>query len=129
MPHQPTRLPYGLSFIKPGAATTAYKFTAGDTTPDVSFGTVFQTADSGITITNFDGGELGKVIVVFSNSASVATIQNSAGGINVSAMVTTISSGFLKYSSTGNYVMGLNDSLSFLHDGTDWVQIGPSIRV
>lgn len=125
----PTRLPYGLSFVKPGARSGEFTFTAGDTTPDVSLGTVFFTANSGITITNFDGGERGKVIVVYSGSASVTTIQNSAGGINVSAMVTTVSSSFLKYSSTGNYVMGLNDSLWFLHNGTDWNQISPSIRV
>ncbi len=125
----PTRFPYGISFLKPGSPSNAFQFVAGDTTPDVSLGTVFFTADSALTITNFDGGERGKVIIVYSGSASVTTIQNSAGGINVNAMVTTVSSSFLKYSSTGNYVMGLNDSLWFLHDGSDWTQISASIRV
>lgn len=125
----PTRLPYGISFIKPGARSGDYQLVAGDTTPDVSLGTVFFTASSGVTITNFDGGERGKVIIIISNSASVTTIQNSAGGINVNALVTTISSGYLTYSSSGNYVMGAKDAIQFVHNGSDWTQVSASIRV
>ena len=128
----PTRLPYGLSFIKPGAVAGAYTFTAGDTTPDVSLGTVFFTAASALTITRFDGGERGKVIILFSNSGGATTIQNSAGGINVFATIATISNGTIDpfvYSSTGDYLMANNEALHFLHNGTDWSQISPSFRV
>ena len=126
----PTRLPYGLSFIKPGVATTAYKFTDGDVTPDVSLGTVFFTGDSAVTITNFDGGERGKIIIIFSNSASVTTLQNSAGGINTFSIIATNSSGFVKYSSgTSTYLMENKESLMYLHNGTDWSQISPSLRL
>lgn len=125
----PSRFPFGLSYIKPGALSGSYTFTAGDTTPDVSLGTVFFTAASALTITNFDGGERGKIIYLFSNSDGATTIQNSAGGINVFATVATVSSSFIKYSSTGNYLMTNNETLQFLHNGTDWTQASPSVRI
>lgn len=126
----PTRIPFGLSFIKPGAVSGAYTFTAGDQTPDVSLGTVFFTASSALTITNFDGGERGKVIIVFSNSGSVTTIQNSAGGINTFSVIASNSAGFVKYSSgTSTYLMENKEALMYLHNGTDWSQISPSLRL
>lgn len=125
----PTRLPYGISYVKPGARSGEYVFTAGDTTPDVRLGTFFQIANSGITITNFDGGERGKAIYIYSNSASVATIQNSAGGIRVFGTIATNSAGFLNSATTGNYLMGNNEILHFMHNGTDWSQVSPSLRV
>jgi hypothetical protein len=126
----PTRLPYGLVFIKPGAVAGAYTFTAGDQTPDVSLGTVFFTAASALTITNFDGGERGKIIIVFSNSDGATTIQNSAGGINTFSVIGSNSAGFVKYSSgTSTYLMTNNESLMYLHNGTDWSQISPSLRL
>lgn len=127
----PTRLPYGLSFVKPGARSTEYVFTAGDTSPDVSLGTFFQTAASALTITNFDGGERGKLIYIYSNSGGATTIQNSAGGINLFATVATIqgTSTLLAYSTTGNYVMANREVLQFIYNGTDWSQVGPSVRI
>jgi hypothetical protein len=128
----PTRLPYGVSFIKPGVPSGIYTFTSGDTTPDVSLGTVFFTATSAVTITNFDGGERGKIIIVTSESNGVTTLQNSAGGINLFATIAAISSGGtrpLTYSSSGNYLMQNKDTLMFIHNGTDWSQISPSVRV
>ena len=125
----PTRLPYGLSYVKPGAKSSEYMFTAGDTTPDVSLGTFFQIANSGITITNFDGGERGKAIFIYSGSGSVATIQNSAGGINVFGTIATNSAGFLNSATTGNYLMANRETLMFMHNGTDWSQVSPSLRV
>ena len=126
----PTRLPYGLSFIKPGSVSGAYTFTSGDVTPDVSLGTVFFTATSAVTITNFDGGERGKVIIVFSGSGGVTTIQNSAGGINTFSIIASNSAGFVKYSSgTSTYLMENKESLMYLHNGTDWSQISPSLRL
>lgn len=128
MPHQPTRLPYGLSFVKPGVDSTVYTISNADTTPDVSMGTFFVAPSSNLTITNFDGGELGKIILLRA-STSLTTIQNSAGGINVFSSVTTISANQLTYSTTGNYVMAKNEAMIFVHNGTDWSQIGASVRV
>jgi hypothetical protein len=121
MPHQPTRLPYGLSYVKPGVGSTAYTFTAGDTTPDVSYGTYFIVGASALTITNFDGGELGKVIHVYSNTGGAVVIQNSAGGIRIPSLVLTGSgvSGVL-FTTAGNVTMLNGETLSFLHNGTDW---------
>lgn len=129
MAHNPTRLPYGLSFVKPGVASTEYTFVAGDQTPDVSYGTYFVTAASALTITNFDGGERGKVIFVRSGSAGAITLQNSAGGINMRSMTVSVSAGILKYASTGNYVMGLYDVAQFAHNGTDWDQVGSLVTI
>ena len=127
----PTRLPYGLSYVKPGARSGEYTFTAGDQTPDVSLGTFFQTAASALTITNFDGGERGKAIFIYSASNGATTIQNSAGGINVFATVATVqgTTSFLVMSTTGSYVMQNREILQFMHNGTDWSQVSPSVRV
>lgn len=125
MPHQPTRLPYGLSYVKPGAIAADYTFVTGDTTPDVSMGTFFVTAASALTITNFDNGERGKVIYLYSNSGNATTIQNSAGGITLNNIVMTVSAGILAYSATaGNAVMLNNEVMEFMHDGTDWALVG-----
>ena len=126
MPHQPTRLPYGLSFVKPGVASVEYTFTAGDTTPDVSMGTFFVTAASSLTITNFDGGERGKVIFLFCNTGGAVTIQNSAGGITINNIVgATSNNQVITVSATaGNAVMLNNEVMQFMHDGTDWSYVG-----
>lgn len=125
----PTRLPFGLSFVKPGAVSGAYTFVAGDTTPDVSLGTFFVTASSAVTITNFDGGERGKIIIVYSNSAGATTIQNSAGGVNLDNLVYNVSSGFLKVTTnTGNAVLLNGEAVSFVHNGTDWSMLGTRVQ-
>jgi hypothetical protein len=127
----PTRLPYGLSFVKPNSSANsgAYTFAAGDATPDVSMGTFFIGSVSAATITNFDGGERGKVICVYCDSATGITIQNSAGGINLPFnVVTTISSSYLKYTATaGNATMADAESMWFIHNGTDWSMLGTRI--
>lgn len=125
----PTRLPYGLSYVKPGARAGEYTFTAGDTTPDVSLGTFFVTAASALTILNFDGGERGKVIFIYSNSNGATTLQNSAGGINVFSTIATNSAGFLNSATTGNYLMQNREVQQFVHNGNDWSQVTPSLRV
>jgi hypothetical protein len=114
-----SRFPNGISFVKPGVA--APTFTAGDTTPDVSNGSYFHTDDSLVTIANFDGGERGKFITVISGSGGSTTIQNSAGGINITSLVYSVSAGLLTPSvNTGNAVMLNNEALTFYHNGTDW---------
>lgn len=127
----PTRLPYGLSYVKPGARSGEYTFKSGDQTPDVSMGTYFFIASSGITITNFDGGELGKIIYVKANSGSLATIQNSAGGINITNIVVQNSGGglgVLIYSATNGNAILLNEEVAqFAHNGTDWDYVGTRI--
>lgn len=125
MPHQPTRFPYGISFVKPGVNSTEFTFTAGDNTPDVSMGTFFVTAASALTITRFDGGERGKIIYLFSNSGGATTIQNSAGGINLINVVGTTSAGStVDFTTGGNAVLLNNEAAAFIHDGTDWAMVG-----
>lgn len=128
MPHNPTRLPYGLSYVKPGANATDYTLVAGDQTPDVSYGTYFVTAASAITITNFDGGERGKLIYLRCNTGGAVTIQDSAGGINIENIVMASSGGALGvliYSATGGNAIMLNkEVMGFAHNGTDWDYIG-----
>jgi hypothetical protein len=124
----PTRLPYGLSFIKPGDKAKAYTFPY-TATPSVKLGTVFFNSDSAITITNFTGGERGKIIIVDCNSSSIMTLQNSAGGINIRSLVYVGSApGYLLYSSTGNLAMIKQDAVMFVHNGTDWDQVGSLVR-
>lgn len=126
MPHQPTRLPYGLSYVKPFANSVEYTLVAGDTTPDVSMGTFFQTAASSLTITNFDGGERGKVIYLYANSANSTTVQNSAGGININNIVGILSNNavVLLSASNGNAIMLNREVMEFMHNGTDWSLVG-----
>lgn len=122
----PSRLPYGISYVKPGVAAVNYTFTAGDTTPDVSLGTFFVVGASSLTITRFDGGERGKIIYVHCNSGGATTIQNSAGGITFNNIVgATSNNQVITVSSTaGNLVMLNNETLEFVHDGTDWSMVG-----
>ena len=125
----PTRLPYGISFIKPGAVAGAYTFSNGDQTPSVALGTVFFTATSAITITRFDDGERGKIIFLVSESNGATTIQNSAGGINLFTTTAILGVGSLGTVTTGgNYLMQNREILQFLHNGTDWTQVTPSFR-
>jgi len=125
----PTRLPYGLSFIKPDAPATAYTFVAGDTTPDVPQGTVFFTAASAVTITNFDGAERGKVIFVTSMSNGAITLQNSAGGIQMRSVIGTNSAGICKITTGGNYLMRDVETVGLIYTGTTWCEIGVGVRV
>lgn len=124
----PTRFPYGVSFIKPGALAGAYTFADGDATPDVSLGTVFFASTSVGTLTNFDGGELGKMIFVRCTTGGIVTIQDSAGGINIENIVMASSGGALGnliYSATGGNAVMLNrEVMQFVHNGTDWDYVG-----
>ena len=126
-----SRFPNGISFVKPNVSavnTGAYYFTAGDQTPDVSQGSFFITAASAITITNFDNGQLGQILTVYAPSGGAITIQDSAGGINLTNLVYTISATFLQVSAnTGNAVMNANEMIQFFHNGTDWSQVGTRI--
>lgn len=122
----PTRF-NGISFVKPGALSGTYTFTAGDVTPDVSLGTYFiAEATSAITITRFDGGERGKVIFVRCSSGGITTIQNSAGGINISNIVMSVSNGsvFAISATNGNALLLNEEVAGFAHNGTDWDYIG-----
>lgn len=124
----PTRLPYGLSFVKPVAPSGEYTFPTGDATPDVSKGTYFVAATSVQTITNFDGGERGKLIFVRCSTGLIVTIQDSAGGINIENIVMASSGGALGnliYSATGGNAVMLNkEVMPFMHNGTDWDYVG-----
>ena len=126
MPHQPTRLPYGISYVKPflGINSGAYILETG-ATPDVSMGTYFVVNFSSTTITNFDGGELGKPIYINCQTGGVVVIQNSAGGIAFNSIVGTVSAGLVTFSSTaGNITMLNGEVLEFMNDGTSWRLVG-----
>lgn len=127
----PTRLPYGISFVKPGVDSGQYTFTRGDQTPDVSLGTYFVTAASAITITNFDGGERGKMIFIRCNTAGAVTIQDSAGGINIENIVMAVSNGsvFTISATGGNAVMLNKEVMEFVHNGTDWDYVGNRVVI
>ncbi len=77
----PTRFPTGISFIKPDQVTGSYTFTAGDTTPDVSLGTIFYAGNSTVTITGFDNLEVGKLFFVYNNLTNGAIAINTGGRI------------------------------------------------
>ena len=123
----PTRLPYGLSYVKPGANSQEYTLAIGTQTPSVLMGTYFVNAASALTITNFTGGERGKIIFVRSNSGTFTTIQNSAGGINIAANLVFFNSAgnIATLSATGGNAIMLNrEVMPFAHNGTDWDYIG-----
>lgn len=126
-----TRFPNGISFVKPNVASAfsgAYYFTPGDQTPDVAQGSFFITAASALTITNFDNGELGKVLFVYSPSGGATTIQDSAGGIQLQSLVYNVSANIVKVTTnTGNAVLVAGEILQFIHNGTDWSQVGTRI--
>lgn len=127
-----TRFPNGISFVKPdvtAANTGGFYFAPGDTTPNVANGAYFVTAGSALTITNFDGGQQGQIIIIRSNSQGATTIQNSAGGINTLSLAYTPSAGgvITVGTNTGNIVMGNNEIVMFVHNGTDWSQVGTRV--
>ena len=128
MPHSPTRLPYGLSYVIPGAPTSAYVI-GTSATPDVSYGTYFVANASNTTITNFAGGERGKIIYLRAETGGVVVIQNSAGGIRANGIVYALSNGtFIVQSSTaGNITMLSGETLHFAHNGTDWGMVGSRV--
>jgi hypothetical protein len=131
----PTRLPYGVSFIKPNVAANSgnFMFVAGDVTPDVGLGTFFlANATSAVTITNFDGGEIGKIIYVLSTTASITTIQDSAGGIITSRMVIApyASGSGVVVTTAGNLVLQVNELVGFIKGwGGSWYQIDKSVQL
>ena len=129
----PTRLPYGLGFVKPnnafGATSSQYILSTG-ATPDVSMGTYFQVNFSSNTITNFVGGERGKLLYINCQTGGVVVIQNSVGGIVFNNIVATVSSGVFAYSATaGNLTMLNRETLGFVHDGTSWGMIGNRVAL
>lgn len=121
----PTRLPYGLSYVLPGANSGTYTLTLGSQTPSVALGTYFVTAPSALTLINFSGGERGKIIFIRCDSAGAVTVQNSAGGINIGNIVSSVSSGYMLFSASGGNAVMLNrEVMEFAHNGTDWDYVG-----
>lgn len=123
----PTRLPYGLSFVKPNLMTvqTGQYIIGTSATPDVTIGTYFIANASNTTITNFVGGERGKLLYIECLTGGVVVIQNSAGGIRIPnlAIATSGVSGML-VTTAGNVTMLNGETLGFIHNGTDWSVIG-----
>lgn len=130
----PTRLPYGLGFVKPnnafGATSSQYILQTG-ATPDVSMGTWFTVNFSSNTITNFVGGERGKLLYINCATGGVVILQNSAGGIRFNnILVATSNNQVMTVSSTaGNITMLNGETLEFVHDGTSWSMIGDRVII
>ena len=129
MPYQPTRLPYGISYGRPGAnstLTTATQYTlASNVTPNVDYGTLFIAA-SGMTITNFTSGlgdEFGRLIYIKATVQGVI-LQNSAGGITGNNLIGTGSGTTVSFTSGGNITMLNAEVLEFINDGTSWCLVG-----
>ena len=124
----PTRLPFGLSFVKPGlvgANTAAFTVPLGDVTPDVSLGTYFVSAASALTLTNFDGGERGKIIAFRCDTGGAITIQDSAGGINITTtQFNIVANSAATITTAGNALLLADEVAWFVHNGTDWDYIG-----
>jgi len=108
-----TRIPYGLSFVKPGVASGQYTFTAGDVTPSVKQGTYFVTGASSLTLTNFDDGERGQVIALRCNTGGAVTVQNSAGGINIVTTQLNIVANSAATITTGGNAVLLNGEVAW----------------
>lgn len=126
-----TRFPNGLSFVKPNVYalnTGNFYFAPGDTTPDVSQGSFFVCAASALTITNFDSGQQGQLLFVYAPSGGAITIQDSQGGIQLTDLVYSVSAGFVKVSAnTGNVLLNQGEIIQFVHNGTDWSQVGTRV--
>lgn len=136
MPYQPTRLPYGISYCRPGANTTLSTATqyvlqnSSSTlfaTPNVDYGTYFVANVSGL-ITNFvgNGRELGRVLYIKCETGGVVVLQNSAGGIIFNNIVgATSNNQVITVSSTaGNLTMLNGEVLEFINDGVSWCMVG-----
>ena len=126
-----TRFPNGVSFVKPDVAAAqsgAYYFSPGDVTPDVKQGSFFVCAASAVTILNFDNGQLGQILNVYAPSGGAITIQNSAGGIQLTDLVYNVSANILKVTTnTGNSLLNAGEVIQFIHNGTDWSQVGTRV--
>lgn len=85
-------------------------FTLNDATPDVSGGNVFVTANTTVTITDFDNGTAGQVIYIIFGDAG--TTINESGNIVLS----------------GAFTSTLNDTISFVFDGATWYELSRSVN-
>jgi hypothetical protein len=96
-------------------------------------GTWFAVNFSSNTITNFLGGERGKLLFIECQTGGVVILQNSAGGIRGNNIVMATSGGsqaILTMSATaGNITMLNGETLGFVHDGTSWSLIGDRIAI
>ena len=129
----PTRLPYGLSFVKPNLMTVQtqqYLLQTGSS-PDVSLGTWFAATLSSNTIINFAGAERGKLLFIECQTGGVVVLQNSVGGIRFNNIVMATSNNqVLTVSATaGNATMLNGETLGFVHDGTSWSMLGDRLVI
>ena len=83
-------------------------FADSDATPNVAGATFFKTCTNNTTITNFDGGEAGQIIIITGNSDSTG------------ATTFDVTSTYLKGGST-DIVSATDDTLMFIYDGTNWL--------
>ena len=116
------RIPYGFALGKENNffANTAGTFISGDTTPDVSNGTLFYTINTSITtITNFDltdAGGVGSVGHFEGKLIEVVYLDDSTSLLNSSS-----AGGLILTQSDG--VMGLYSSNRFLYHNSAWIEL------
>lgn len=133
MPSQPTRFPYGISLVKPfsnpgfnNAAPTILQNSSSTifSVPDITNGSYWLAANSG-TITNFAGGEQGRILYIKCFTGGCVIIQNSAPVIRMNNIIGTTSAGStVAFTTGGNLTMLAGETLHFLHDGSGWVLVG-----
>lgn len=86
-------------------------FSNGDTTPDVSDGNNFKTANtSATTITDFINGTAGQEIIVIFTDAN--TMVSDAGNLKLS----------------GSFTSAVNSTLKLIYDGTNWQELSRSFN-
>lgn len=85
-------------------------FTAGDTTPSVAGGNVFQTATSGsaVSISSLDDGTARQPVIIVGR-ASPATSVLDTGNINLAG--------------SGGLTLGGGDTLTLIYNGTIWCEV------
>jgi|GEM_PF-5572016 len=86
-----------------------YTFTADDTTPSVSSGSIFYTGNNtgSTTITQLEDGKTGQRITLIGNASGTAAVINNGGNFKL----------------TANWTANPYDTLELIYDGTYWIEI------
>ena len=90
------------AFAASGDSSTFGTFGGSDTTPSVAAGNLWKTHNSGQTLTTFDDGTIGQIIIVISQNAVVFAVSG-----NLQA-------------GTTNITTASGDVTSWVYDGTNW---------
>ena len=106
------------AFAASGASSTFGTFPISDTTPSVSAGNLWKTHASGQTLTTFDNGTIGQIIIVISTAAVVFAISGNlqAGTTNITTASGDVTSWI--YDGTNLYLLSwMDDSIDLSSGG------------